>query len=228
MKKTILVLVFSLGIILFSSCKKTGSAKIENEIDSVSYSIGVSIGQNLKMNGLDTVNAELFAQGVDDFLKNKNPRIDPMMADQIINNYIMAKRERASEKTQKESEDFLAENRKKDGIKITASGLQYEIIQEGTGAKPDSNDNVTVHYTGKTVNGNIFDSSVERGEPATFNVGQVISGWTEGLQLMQEGGKAKFYIPSDLAYGQRGAGPDIPPYAALIFDVELLSVEKVD
>jgi FKBP-type peptidyl-prolyl cis-trans isomerase len=140
----------------------------------------------------------------------------------------MAMRAKESESAIKESADFLAKNKQKEGVQTTESGLQYELIEKGTGASPDENDMVTVHYTGKTVNGNVFDSSVERGEPVTFGVNQVIPGWTEGLQLMQEGGKARFYIPSELGYGERGAGPDIPPHSALIFDVELISVEKVD
>lgn len=230
MKKHILSLTLLGGILYFASCqqKSSTSSKLENELDSVSYSLGVSVAQNLKMSGMEEINADLFAQGIEDMMKTDTPQIIPAVADQLINSYLTELRTRASEKSKKESEDFLAENKEKDGIDTTESGLQYEVIQQGSGATPDENDQVTVHYTGKTINGNIFDSSVERGEPVTFNVGQVIPGWTEGLQLMQEGGKMRFYIPSELAYGTRGAGPDIPPHSALIFDVELISVEKVD
>jgi FKBP-type peptidyl-prolyl cis-trans isomerase FklB len=229
MKKNILSVVLVCGIFFFASCKTgSNSAKLNNELDSVSYSLGVSIAQNLKMNGLDEVNSAAFSKGIEDFLKNEKPQIDPMMADQIINNYLTNVREKESEKALKEGEDFLAKNKEKSGIQTTDSGLQYEIIEKGSGATPDENDMVTVHYTGKTINGNVFDSSVERGEPVTFGVGQVIPGWTEGLQMMQEGGKARFYIPSELGYGARGAGPDIPPHSALIFDVELISVEKTN
>ncbi len=228
MKKHILSLTLLGGVLFYASCQQTEnkSSKLENELDSVSYSLGVSVAQNLKMSGMEEINADLFAQGIEDMMKTDTPQIIPAVADQLINSYLTSLRTRASEKSKKESEDFLAENKEKEGIQTTESGLQYEIIQQGSGQSPDENDQVTVHYTGKTVNGNIFDSSVERGEPVTFNVGQVIPGWTEGLQLMQEGGKARFYIPSDLAYGTRGAGPDIPPHSALIFDVELITVEK--
>ncbi len=228
MKKHILSLTLLGGVLFYASCQQTEnkSSKLENELDSVSYSLGVSVTQNLKMSGMEEINADLFAQGIEDMMKTDTPQIIPAVADQLINSYLTSLRTRASEKSKKESEDFLAENKEKEGIQTTESGLQYEIIQQGSGQSPDENDQVTVHYTGKTVNGNVFDSSVERGEPVTFNVGQVIPGWTEGLQLMQEGGKARFYIPSDLAYGTRGAGPDIPPHSALIFDVELITVEK--
>jgi FKBP-type peptidyl-prolyl cis-trans isomerase FklB len=229
MKKNVLLVILAMGIFFFSACKtERNSISLKNEIDSVSYSLGVSIAQNMKMSGLEEVNSDAFAQGLDDFLKNDNPQIHPAMADQIINTYITAVRNRESEKSRKEGEDFLAQNKQKQGIQTTESGLQYEVVEQGNGASPDANDMVTVHYTGKTVNGNVFDSSVERGEPVTFGVSQVIPGWTEGLQLMQEGGKARFYIPSDLAYGARGAGPDIPPHSTLIFDVELISIQKVD
>jgi FKBP-type peptidyl-prolyl cis-trans isomerase FklB len=230
MKKNVLLVLLVCGVLAVASCQTGGgkSAKLQNDLDSVSYSLGVSIGQNLKMNGLADVNSAAFARGIEDFLKDEKTLIEPFMADQIINNYIMGMRTKESEKNIKESEDFLAQNSKKAGVQTTPSGLQYEMIEKGTGASPDENDMVTVHYTGKTINGNVFDSSVERGEPVTFGVNQVIPGWTEGLQMMQEGGKARFYIPSELGYGERGAGPDIPPHSALIFDVELISVERVN
>lgn len=132
---------------------------------------------------------------------------------------------KSADENKAEGEAFLAENAKKSGIQVTESGLQYEILNQGEGAKPSASDNVTVHYEGTTIDGKVFDSSYSRGEPATFPLNRVIAGWTEGVQLMQEGSKFRFYIPSDLAYGKRGAGRDIGPNATLIFDVELIKIQ---
>lgn len=229
MKKNILIALGLFGALFYASCQNKQSADLKSEVDTVSYSLGVSIAQNLKMNGFDSINAAAFAEGINDFMNDENPKIHPSMADQLISAYITTKRARAFEETKKEGEDFLASNKDKENIKTTESGLQYEVVEEGSGISPDENDNVTVHYTGKTIDGEVFDSSVERGEPVTFQLNQVIRGWSEGLQLMKEGAKWKLYVPAELGYGERGT-PDgsIPPNSALIFDVELISVEKVD
>jgi len=227
MKKNILIAACVLGTLFYASCQNKPSSQLKTEIDSVSYSLGVGTAQNLQMYGINTVNSEAFAAGIEDFLSGKE-KIHPSMADQLINAYIASQRQKESDKSRKESEDFLAKNKEKEGVKTTESGLQYEALQEGNGVSPDDNDSVTVHYTGKTIDGKVFDSSVERGEPVTFQLNRVIEGWREGLQLMKEGSKYRLYLPSDLGYGSQGAGPDIPPYSALIFDVELISVTPVE
>ena len=142
----------------------------------------------------------------------------------IVQQYMQAATEKKSEHMKKENLAFLERNKTTEGVKVTASGLQYKVVSSGTGKSPSATDNVTVHYTGKTIDGNVFDSSVQRGQPASFGLGQVIRGWTEGLQLMHEGDKFIFYIPQELGYGERGAGGQIPPFATLIFEVELIKV----
>jgi FKBP-type peptidyl-prolyl cis-trans isomerase len=147
-------------------------------------------------------------------------------ANAFLQQYFSSIQQKQGEVAAEEGNNFLAENAKKEGVNVTASGLQYEVVTMGTGEKPKATDQVTVHYTGKLINGKVFDSSVQRGQPATFGLNQVIPGWTEGLQLMPVGSKFILYLPYNLAYGQRGAGNDIPPYAALVFEVELLDIAK--
>lgn len=228
MRKNILIAACLFGALFYASCQNKPSAKLNSELDSVSYGLGVSMAQNLQMAGLDSVNSQAFAAGLEDFLSGEDTKIHPSMADQMISAYITSNRQKTSDKARKDSEDFLEKNKENAAVKTTESGLQYEELQEGDGASPDDNDSVTVHYTGKTIDGKVFDSSVDRGEPVTFQLNQVIQGWREGLQLMKEGAKYRLYLPSDLGYGNQGAGPDIPPHAALIFDVELISVTTVD
>lgn len=186
-------------------------------MDSLSYSVGVVLGKSLKQQGLDQVDPSSLAQAIDDFLKGNELAISEAKAGQNVQKYL-------KEKQAGEGEAFLTENAKRPEVKVTETGLQYEVIKEGEGAKPTTKNRVTVHYHGSLIDGSVFDSSVERGRPATFGVTQVIQGWVEGLQLMTEGSKYKFYIPYNLAYGERGAPPKIPPYSALIFEVELLSI----
>lgn len=198
---------------------------LKTEKDSVSYSLGVNIGTNLKSQGFEDIDVEILSQAMRDVYKNQDVKIKPEEGQQILNQYMMAKQQKAGEESVKIGKDFLEKNKKEEGVKVTASGLQYKVLQEGTGATPTKDDKVTVHYTGKLINGKVFDSSVERGEPATFGVSQVIPGWTEALQLMKVGSKYRLFIPSDLAYGPNGAGRDIGPNETLIFDVELISIE---
>lgn len=194
------------------------------KMDSLSYSLGVLVAQNLKQQGFENVDATSLANGLSDALKGDSLKIDINTASQTVQQYAQAKQAKKYEKNINEGKQFLAENAKRPEVKTTSSGLQYEVLQEGTGPKPTANDQVTVHYTGKLLDGTVFDSSVERGEPATFGVTQVIKGWVEALQMMPVGSKWKLYIPSELAYGERGAGQAIGPYSTLIFEVELLKI----
>lgn len=211
----------------------TSAANMASSQDSISYSIGLFMAQNLKQQGLADVNSALLTQGLMDALKGDNTRLTMAQAGQIMNNLMQKKAAgqqaemmKASAENKKAGTAFLTENKAKPGVVTTTSGLQYSIEKEGTGAKPTDKDRVKVHYTGRTLDGHVFDSSVERGQPAEFGVTEVIKGWTEALQLMPVGSKWKLYIPSELAYGDRGTGGDIKPGATLVFDVELLDIAK--
>ena len=217
----LLILIFSINL----SIKSTMSAqKLTNEIDSVSYSLGVNIGENLKTQFPD-INLKNFELAIKNVLDNqKEPKISGADAQKVIQNYFQKQQAKVSESVIEEGKKFLTENSKKVGVVTLESGLQYEIIKSGEGAKPTINDQVTTHYHGTLLDGTVFDSSVERGQPATFPVSGVIKGWTEALQLMTVGSKWKLFVPYDLAYGERGAGPKIGPYTTLIFEVELISI----
>ena len=196
------------------------------KMDSVSYSLGVLVAQNLKQQGLDAVDATSFANGLEAALKGDSLKIDVNTANETVQQYMQAQQSKKFEKNISEGKKFLEENAKRPGVTTLPSGLQYEVLKAGTGPKPTADDQVTVHYTGTLLDGTVFDSSVERGEPATFGVTQVIPGWVEALQLMPVGSKWKLYIHYDLAYGERAAGPTIGPYSTLIFEVELLEINK--
>lgn len=213
--------------IAVSSCKNGGksAAKLENSTDSLSYALGVSIATNLSESGLTDVNYDMFLKGIQEMMDSTSS-MDVADAETCIRTQMQKKSEMESEKNKEAGVKFLEENKSKAGVTTTASGLQYKVVTEGTGASPDANDRVTVHYHGTTIDGKVFDSSVDRGQPATFGLNQVIPGWTEGLQLMKKGGKYTFYIPQELAYGPRATGP-IEAYSTLIFDVELIEVEPV-
>ena len=218
----LLTLIFSINL----SIKSTMSAqKLTNEIDSLSYSLGVNIGENLKTQFPD-INLKNFELAIKDVLDNqKEPKMSGADAQKVIQNYFQKQQAKASESVIEEGKKFLTENSKKDEVITLESGLQYKIIKSGEGAKPTINDQVTTHYHGTLLDGTVFDSSVERGQPATFPVSGVIKGWTEALQLMTVGSKWKLFVPYDLAYGERGAGPKIGPYTTLIFEVELISID---
>ncbi|MBQ8467408.1 MAG: FKBP-type peptidyl-prolyl cis-trans isomerase [Prevotella sp.] len=200
-------------------------------MDKVSYALGLGIGQQLAQMGATDLNVDDFAQSIKDVLAGNELKVSHREAQQIVQEYFAKKEEVLNaERAEKgkaakaEGERYLAENAKKDGVITLPSGLQYQVLREGNGKKPSAKDSVKCHYEGFLIDGTVFDSSVQRGEPATFGLQQVIAGWTEGLQLMQEGAKYRFFIPYRLAYGEGGAGQMIPPYAALIFDVELIEV----
>lgn len=202
-------------------------------MDKLSYALGMSMGHNFKGTGIKTLNSADFAAGVASVYDGVKPEMTFDEAKRIVNEYfakleaeMQAEAAKQGEVNRKNGEAFLTENAKREGIKETESGLQYEVLESGKGDSPKASDNVEVHYTGKLIDGTVFDSSVERGVPASFGVTQVIPGWVEALQLMHEGDKWRLYIPSDLAYGPNGAGGVIGPNMTLIFDVELLRVIK--
>ena len=193
-------------------------------MDKFSYAIGLGIGQNLLGMGARGINVEDFAQAIDDVLDGKETAITHTEAREIVNNYFEEMEKRMNAENIEKGKAFLAENQKKEGVKVTSSGLQYEVLQEGNGKSPKATDKVRCHYEGTLIDGTLFDSSIKRGEPAVFGVNQVIPGWVEALQLMSEGAKWRLYIPSELGYGAHGAGEMIPPHSTLVFDVELIEV----
>ena len=200
------------------------NAELTTQIDSVSYSLGISVANNLKNSGFESIETDAMASAFNDVFSDKEVRITEDEANLLIQDYFLELSEKKSQEATAEGSSFLIENAKKVGVITTSSGLQYEIITNGIGATPSESDKVTVHYHGTLLDGTVFDSSVDRGQPATFPVNGVIPGWVEALQLMNVGSKYKLYIPSDLAYGERGAGGAIGPNATLIFEVELLSI----
>jgi len=193
-------------------------------MDKVSYALGIGIGRQLAQMGATELVVDDFAQAVKDALADK-VQLSDEEAQALVNAFFEEKSKEQSAKAVAEGDAFLEENGKKEGVVTLPSGLQYQVLREGNGKKPAATDQVECHYEGTLINGQVFDSSYRRGETATFGLNQVIAGWTEGLQLMQEGAKYRFFIPYKLGYGERGAGQSIPPFATLIFDVELIKVK---
>ena len=193
-------------------------------MDKFSYGLGMNIGQNLASMGVSTLEFADFVKGMQDVLSGKQTEITVVEAQNAINDFFNKLTEEKYGKTKESGIAFLEENKKRQGVVTLPSGLQYEIINAGLGKKPTAADRVQCHYEGTLIDGTVFDSSIKRGQPAVFGVSQVIAGWVEALQLMGEGSKWRLYIPYDLAYGANGAGEMIPPYSALIFDVELIKV----
>ncbi len=227
MKKLLIIPVGAL--LIAAGCKTSNQVnarvdQLNSSSDSLSYALGVSIGQNLKDQGVEDINYNALAQGMEDQY-NEDAMMTPADADAYVRetfNQIRQEKERAAKQ---EGLDFLEENQGKEGVKTSASGLQYKMLVDGNGPSPVATDEVTVHYEGRLIDGTVFDSSYERGQPATFPLSGVIPGWTEGLQYLKVGGKAELYIPFDLGYGARQApGGKIPPYSTLIFTVELLEI----
>ena len=195
-------------------------------MDKVSYALGLSIGNNFQNSGINDLQIEDFVKGLKDILGGQAPEISYDEAKQVINDYFMTLQKEKFEINKKAGEEFLNINKGKAGVVTLPSGLQYQVLQKGEGPKPTASDKVKCHYHGTLINGTVFDSSVQRGEPAVFGVSQVIPGWVEALQLMPVGSKWRLFIPSDLAYGEHGAGEAIEPNSALVFDVELLDIVK--
>ena len=205
---------------------------LKNEKDKVSYIIGTEIGKNFKKQSID-IDPDVLTRGIKDAISGGKPLLTEQEVQETMATFqkeMMAKQEeltkKLGEKNKKEGEVFLAENKKKEGVKTLPSGLQYKVIKAGTGKKPKINDTVTTHYRGTLIDGTEFDSSYRRGQPVSFPVSGVIPGWTEALQLMEEGAKWQLFIPPNLAYGERGTGRDIGPNATLIFEIELISIQE--
>lgn len=243
------LLYFIAVFAFFSACNNGGTGgganiPLTNETDSLSYALGLNVGQSVKKIQEDTdgelvLNVDIVRNGMADFVADTKALTDEeaqkimMGFSQKMQAKQMQKQQQAqaeaalqAPKNEAEGAAFLADNAKKEGVKSTASGIQYKVLKEGTGAKPAATDKVSVHYTGKLLDGTEFDSSIPRGKPTEFFLNQVIPGWTEGVQLMSIGSKYEFYIPGNLAYGPRGNPPSIPPSATLIFEIELLDIVK--
>lgn len=224
MKKYIKI---ALVISVISSCQNLTQQKFNfdeaNELEKVSYSIGINVATSIKSEGLDSINSFYISKGFQDVFENKDLAINIDESNKIIGEYFNKKQDAKNERLAIDSKIFLEQNKQKDGVITTESGLQYLILSEGKGNNPTLNDNVTVHYHGTLIDGTIFDSSVDRKQPATFPLNGVIPGWQEALQMMSVGSKWKVFIPSELAYGESGAGA-IGPNSTLIFEVELLSI----
>ena len=198
----------------------------EKRMDKISYALGLSIGNNFQNSGINNLQVEDFVKGLNDVLSGAQPAISYDEAKQVINEFFINLQKQKLELNKKAGEEFLTINKGKAGVVTLPSGLQYQVLQNGEGAKPTASDKVKCHYHGTLINGTVFDSSVQRGQPAVFGVSQVIPGWVEALQLMSVGSKWRLFIPSELAYGEQGAGDVIEPNSTLIFDVELLEIVK--
>lgn len=226
MKKILLLLVFAVSASALSAQKDMKSKPaLRTAQDSASYAYGIVLGNSIKRQLSDDLSSDVLIAALGATLKGDSMQFTPEVANKVFSDYNRAMQIKASEKARMEGKKFLEENKKRTGVVTTASGLQYEVMKRGTGTvSPKETDKVEVHYHGTLINGDVFDSSVERGQPATFGLNQVIKGWTEGLQYMHEGDKYKFFIPSELAYGDRSAGPKIKPGSTLVFEVELLKI----
>jgi FKBP-type peptidyl-prolyl cis-trans isomerase FklB len=218
MKKIILSLILIMGI------TSINAQNLNTKMEKVSYSLGVNVAKSVKNQGLTSIDSKAIAQAFTDVFEGNELKISEQESNLILQDYFGKLAKEAQSANVEAGEKFLAENAKRDGVTTTATGLQYEVLAEGSGDSPKETDQVTVHYHGTLIDGTVFDSSVERGQPATFPVNGVIPGWVEALQLMKPGAKYKLFIPSNLAYGERGAGGSIGPNATLIFEVELISI----
>tara|TARA_B100001741_G_scaffold311815_2_gene313746 strand:- start:9057 stop:9761 length:705 start_codon:yes stop_codon:yes gene_type:complete len=219
MKKIILSLILILGITI------TNAQNFNTEMEKVSYSLGVNVAKSVKNQGLTSIDSDAIAQAFTDVFEGNDLKISEQESNVILQDFFGKLAKKAQSANVEAGQKFLSENAKRNGVVTTNTGLQYEVLIKGTGDSPKENDKVTVHYHGTLIDGTVFDSSVDRGKPATFPVNGVIPGWVEALQLMNQGSKYKLFIPSELAYGERGAGGSIGPNATLIFEVELISIE---
>ena len=226
------VMVAALFALAAGSAGAQEKPVLKDQKEKVSYIIGMEIGENFKKQSID-IDPDILARGIKDGLSGAQPSLSEQEAREVMTAFEKEMRSRqeaarkaAGEKNKKEGEAFLGENKKKEGVKTLPSGLQYKVVKAGTGKKPSATDTVTTHYRGTLIDGTEFDSSYKRGKPASFPVNGVIPGWTEALQLMEEGAKWQLFIPSNLAYGERGAGRVIGPHSTLIFEVELISIQE--
>jgi FKBP-type peptidyl-prolyl cis-trans isomerase FklB len=225
--KNLLIILTIFGALSFSSFAADPAPQLKDMKDKASYSIGMNIGMNFKKQNVE-LNPDALLAGIKDAMSGNKPLLTETEAREVMTTWskeLGEKQKAMADKNAAEGKKFLEDNKKKEGVKTTASGLQYKVIKEGNGPQPKASDTVTVDYKGTLIDGTEFDSSYKRGQPATFPLNGVIKGWTEGLQLMKTGGKYQFFIPSDLAYGPRAMGPDIAANSTLIFDVELKSVQ---
>ena len=193
-------------------------------MEKISYALGLGIGQQLKSMNIENFDIKEFSRSIEDVMAGRDTDMTAREAQVMLSEYFQKKEKRQAEENIAKGKAYLEENGKREGVITTKSGLQYEVLTEGTGKSPKATDKVRCHYEGRLTDGSVFDSSYQRGEPADFGLNQVIAGWTEGVQLMKEGAKYRFHIPYLLGYGERGAGASIPPYATLVFDVELIKV----
>jgi len=197
---------------------------MKNELEKLSYSLGANVGASLKAQGITDLDLEVFMEALNDQVIIGDLKMSQQEMDAFLQNFFGKKQAETAQKAVAAGQEFLAENAKREEVTVTDSGLQYEVLHKGNGDKPKATDSVTTHYHGTLISGQVFDSSVERGEPATFPVNGVIPGWVEALQMMPVGSKWKLFVPSDLAYGERGAGQMIGPHTTLIFEVELMGI----
>lgn len=228
MKRKSIVLAACFSFSALISCggqKGGGTVSMKTKTDSVAYAIGVTIGSNMKKDGLDSLNLDILSKAIRHSLNGDSLLMDAQESQMAIQAYISDKQKQKSEVNVGAGQKFLAENKSKPGVKTLPDGMQYIVMKEGTGPMPSATDTVSTHYHGTLIDGTVFDSSVDRGQPAEFPVNAVIKGWTEALQMMKVGSKWKLFIPSELAYGDRAAGPKIAANSTLVFEVELLSIK---
>ncbi|MDR1341899.1 MAG: FKBP-type peptidyl-prolyl cis-trans isomerase [Prevotellaceae bacterium] len=223
------ILTAALSCLAFMSCTSSRLSAKSSEIDSVSYAFGINIGQSLSNVKIEGLNVDIIAKGISDVLKKngENAKMTNEESLAIIEAFFKKKQDEALARNMEDGAKFLEKNKTEEGVVTTESGLQYKVITTGTGPKPAETDEVEVHYRGTLLSGDMFDSSYDRGQPVKFKLNQVIRGWTEGLQLVNEGSKVQFWIPSELAYGEQG-GRGIEPNSTLVFEVELLKVTKIE
>jgi len=228
MKRKAILLAACFSFTALISCegqKGGGSITMKTKTDSVAYAIGTTIGNNMKKDGLDSLNLDILSKAIRQSLNGDSLMFTAQQSQTVIQSYLEAKQKQKAEANINAGKKFLEENKSKPGVKVLPDGMQYIVLKEGTGPMPTATDTVSTHYHGTLIDGTVFDSSVDRGQPAEFPVGAVIKGWTEALQMMKVGSKWKLFIPSELAYGERAAGPKIQPNSTLIFEVELLSIK---
>lgn len=214
------VLIILLGVM----CFQVQAQKLKTKSDSLAYAVGLDLVEKLKREGFDDVDEDVLTMAIVDVLNKKEPKIDKVTASMMYRNAVRDRKERVKEEMKAEGEAFLEEISKKKGVKSLPKGLYYEVLTEGTGPKPEKGGDVTIHYEGKLIDGTVFDSSYDRGQPNTFNLKRLIKGWQVALPEMPVGSKWRIYIPYNMAYGERGAGQKIKPYSALIFDIELFGI----